>query len=95
MNRAGEALKLSLEGVFGKLPLIQSRTREGRQYVAVGDIDDSRSGQTVWIRARIHTSRLQGNKLCFLVLRQRLFSIQAVLFVSDSIPKEMVLFAGS
>lgn len=53
-------------------------------------------GEQVLIRARIQTSRLQGNKMVFLNLRQRTDTIQALMVVTkDSISKQMVKWAGS
>jgi len=38
---------------------------------------------------------MKSSKLCFLVLRQRLFSIQCVIELGSEIPAEMIHFAGS
>lgn len=48
-------------------------------------------GQTVLIRARVQTSRAQGNKMVFLNLRQRIDSVQALLTVTpEKVSKQMV-----
>lgn len=47
-------------------------------------------GQEVWIRARVHNSRKQGGKLCFLTLRQDLATLQAVVMGA-----EIAGFAGA
>lgn len=48
-------------------------------------------GQSVLIRARIQTSRAQGNKMCFLSLRQRTETVQALVTVAEGkISKQMV-----
>ena len=47
--------------------------------------------QSVWIRARLHTSRAKG-KQCFFVLRQQQFTVQCITFVSEDISKQMVKF---
>lgn len=48
-------------------------------------------GQNVLIRARIQTSRAQGNKMCFLNLRQRTHTVQGLVSVSEGkISKQMV-----
>jgi aspartyl-tRNA synthetase len=52
------------------------------------------NGQTVLIRARVHTLRGQGNKV-FLKLRQRTHSVQALLFVQEGkVSKLMVKWAS-
>lgn len=54
------------------------------------------AGETVVFRARVHTSRQQGNKMCFIALRQQDSLIQGLLSVNDdSISKQMVKWAGS
>jgi aspartyl/asparaginyl-tRNA synthetase len=42
----------------------------------------------------MQASRIQGNG-CFLVLRQKFHTVQAVLFKGGKISKEMVKYAGS
>ena len=52
-------------------------------------------GQTVLFRARVHTSRAQGNKMVFLNLRQRTDSVQALIEVADGkISKQMAKWAA-
>ena len=47
-------------------------------------------GETVLLRARVQTSRAQGNKMVFLVLRQRIDSVQALLTVApEKVSKQM------
>lgn len=47
--------------------------------------------ETVLIRARIQTSRAQGNKMCFLSLRQQTETVQALVSVSEGkVSKQMV-----
>lgn len=56
----------------------------------------SRDGETVLLRARVQTSRAQGNKMVFLNLRQRTDSVQALLLVNaDKVSKQMVKWAAS
>ncbi len=51
----------------------------------------SRDGETVLFRARVQTSRAQGNKMVFLNLRQRTDSVQALVTVTpEKISKQMV-----
>jgi len=80
---------------FGDLPLVQSQFVTGRKFTSVIDLNASFVGQTVWIRARLHSSRSKG-KSCFLVLRQQLSTVQAAMFVGErDVTKEMVKFAAS
>lgn len=52
-------------------------------------------GETVLIRARVQASRAQGNKMCFLNLRQRTDSVQALLVVTpEKVSKQMVKWAA-
>lgn len=79
---------------YGPMPLIRSTEKPNRVVVNVGDLDQSFSEQSVWIRGRLHTSRSTG-KLCFFVLRQKQFTIQCLLSASETISKQMVKFAAS
>jgi len=80
---------------FGKKPLIQSQTREGRQWTKIRDLDESKASQKVLVRGRIHTSRASGANLCFLVLREKGFTIQAVVAKGKEVPKPMVAFVAN
>lgn len=77
---------------FGKLPMIQSKDRPGRVFTRVEQLDESKANQTVLLRTRVHTSRPTGN-LCFLLLRQRSFTVQAVVAKGGNVSKEMVNFS--
>ncbi|XP_072397071.1 aspartate--tRNA ligase, cytoplasmic [Diabrotica undecimpunctata] len=81
-------------GKYGNLPLIKSETKHNeRSFTPVSDLNKSVSGKTVWIRARLHTSRSRG-KQCFIVLRQKEFTVQAILNVSNIVSKSMVKFSS-
>jgi len=80
-------------GNYGNMEPIQSKTRPGRVFTNVGELDETKATQSVLIRGRIHASRGKGN-LCFLVVRQRLHSVQAVIAKGDKISKQMVAFAA-
>lgn len=81
-------------GKYGILPLIKSDpTAPKRLFIYVKDLDKKLTGQTVWVRGRLHTSRAKG-KQCFIVLRQREFTVQVLVNVSDTISKPMVKFAS-
>eukprot|EP01098_Paradermamoeba_levis_P017003 TRINITY_DN94_c0_g1_i2.p1 TRINITY_DN94_c0_g1~~TRINITY_DN94_c0_g1_i2.p1 ORF type:complete len:508 (-),score=165.61 TRINITY_DN94_c0_g1_i2:134-1606(-) len=83
-----------LKDQFGALPLIKSTSKTGRVWGKVKDLGPAAAGQEVWVRVRIHQSRGKG-KICFLLLRQQSFTIQAVLSVTDTISPEFLKFAHS
>lgn len=51
----------------------------------------SSSDQPVWVRARVQNVRSKGNS-CFLVLRQGTETVQATLFKSATVSKNMLRF---
>jgi len=67
------------EHAFGNL-LVQSHQRTEREWTSVSELNPGLKDKEVWVRARVHLSRKQGSKLCFLTLRQDLSTVQAVLF---------------
>ncbi|CAE7794502.1 DPS1 [Symbiodinium sp. CCMP2592] len=77
------------EHSFGNL-FIQSQKKTGRQWTNIGSLKPDMKDSLLWIRARVHNSRKQGNKLCFLTLRQDVATVQAVIF-----GQEMAGFAGN
>ncbi|KAI9277241.1 hypothetical protein BDA99DRAFT_495229 [Phascolomyces articulosus] len=78
---------------YGKLPMNQSQTRTDTKYEDINKIDGSREGETVVIRARVHTSRATGNKMCFFVFRQGVSTIQGIITADETtISKPMVKF---
>lgn len=80
---------------YGPLPLNQSQTRPRTPRVQISSLS-SRDGETVLLRARVQTSRAQGNKMVFLNLRQRTDSVQALMVVTpEKISKQMVKWAAS
>ncbi|KAF9174392.1 aspartate--tRNA ligase dps1 [Mortierella sp. AD011] len=79
---------------YGKKPMNQSDSRPGLKHERLSDINASRAGEKVWIRARVQTSRPTGNKMCFFQLRQNSSTIQGLVVFNDStISKQMVKFA--
>ncbi|KIY72817.1 aspartyl-tRNA synthetase [Cylindrobasidium torrendii FP15055 ss-10] len=75
---------------YGSLPLNQSGSRPRRERVNIADLN-KHYDKPVLFRARIQTSRAQGNKMVFLNLRQRIDTVQALAVVnSDTISKQMV-----
>ncbi|KAI9317100.1 hypothetical protein BX666DRAFT_1942197 [Dichotomocladium elegans] len=79
--------------LYGKLPMNQSQQRTDTKYEDVTTINASRVGEKVVIRARVHTSRNTGSKLCFFVLRQGVSTIQAIVTADEKvISKPMVKY---
>mmetsp|Transcript_28914 Transcript_28914/g.52871 ORF Transcript_28914/g.52871 Transcript_28914/m.52871 type:complete len:781 (+) Transcript_28914:118-2460(+) len=74
---------------FGNL-FIQSQCKTERKWSTVKDMTPELKDQNVWMRTRVHNSRKQGGKLCFLTLRKDLATVQAVVFGA-----EMAGFAGA
>jgi aspartyl-tRNA synthetase len=89
-----EGPKLTLATIdtapFGSV-FIQSDATTDREFWAVKDLHKVAAGARVWIRARAQTVRKQGGKLTFLVLRDELATVQAVVAVTP----EMAKFAGA
>ena len=90
----GPSLTLStlFSSPFGSLS-IQSEpsTVSPRTFTCVSNLDVSHASQHVWLRARAQQVRKQGSKLTFLVLRDNLATVQAVVSASP----EMAKFAGA
>ena len=63
-----------------------------RNYTEIKTLNKEQIGKEVLVRGRVHTSRGTGN-LTFLVIRQRVHTIQAIIAKTDTIPKEMVNFS--
>jgi aspartyl-tRNA synthetase len=80
---------------YGALPLNQSQSRPRHSHTLIGSLSSSADGQRIVIRARVQTSRAQGNKMVFLNLRQRTDSVQALLTVEpEKVSKQMVKWAA-
>lgn len=79
---------------YGTLPLIQSTSREGRAFTAVSELNASKEGQEVLVRARLHVLRGKGN-LCFLKLRDGIHTVQAVAAKSETITRGFLKFVSS
>jgi aspartyl-tRNA synthetase len=77
---------------FGDLSRTMSRSRSGREFVKVEDLEGESGGKyapgdTVWLRGRLHSIRVKGGS-CFLVLRQDSFhTVQAVFFKDKENPE--------
>ncbi|CAE6405008.1 unnamed protein product [Rhizoctonia solani] len=84
------------EQSYGKLPLNQSQERPGRVRAQISTFNASKDGESVILRARVHTSRAQGSKMVFFALRQRQHTVQALLSVTpETVSKQMVKWAAS
>ncbi|CAH0546681.1 unnamed protein product [Brassicogethes aeneus] len=82
-------------GKYGQLPLIRSDTKAiQRTFTYVKDLNKTIAGNVVWVRARLHAVRARG-KQCFIVLREKEFTVQVLTNVSETISKQMVKFASN
>jgi len=79
--------------MFGVPPVLQSQAITDRTWTRIETLNESMVGQKVWVRGRVHTCRDKG-RAAFLLLRQGCYTVQAVLFQSATVPKEMIRFAG-
>uniref|UniRef100_A0A914YP27 Aspartyl-tRNA synthetase n=1 Tax=Panagrolaimus superbus TaxID=310955 RepID=A0A914YP27_9BILA len=80
------------EGKYGNYELIQSSERKTITFTLVNKLDESYDGKMVWIRGRLHTSRVKG-KTCFVVIRQQISTVQVAAFAGkDDISKQMIKF---
>ncbi|KAI5627506.1 aspartate--tRNA ligase, cytoplasmic [Silurus asotus] len=79
---------------YGVYALMQSQEKPDRSLVRVCELTPDRAEQTVWVRARVHTSRAKG-KQCFLVLRQQQWNVQALVAVGEKASKQMVKFCAN
>jgi len=80
--------------LYGDAPLIQSQACTDRLYVSLHDITPDRVSESFWVRGQVQ--KIQGkSKLVFVLLRQQLHTIQAVVQQSDSIPKAMIKYISS
>ena len=80
--------------LYGDLPLINSSVITEKIYKDIDELTEDMAGFKIWVRARVHSTRAVG-KGCFAVLRQRMESLQAVLFQGEDISKNMVKYATS
>ena len=75
-------IKNFMDYPFGQLH-IRSQGTTDRKWTAVGELDPAAAGSGVWLRARLQNTRQQSAKLGFLVLRQRLCTVQVVVQGKD------------
>lgn len=80
---------------YGSYGVICSSEKPQRTLTAVRDLTADRAGESVWIRARLHTSRAKG-KQCFFVIRQAVQTVQCVACVQpELVSKQMIKFIAS
>lgn len=80
--------------LYGDLPMVQSVEQIALDFTSLQDVAASDSGKQVYVRARVHNARPKAN-LAFLELRQNFTTIQAAVFKSEAINKDMIKFIGS
>jgi nondiscriminating aspartyl-tRNA synthetase len=80
-------------GKYGVQEMNQSKTKPDTVLSPVKGLGLKMTGKTVTIRGRLHTSRAKG-KQCFFVVRQQASSVQCLVYVSESVSKQMVKFAA-
>ncbi|CAO3628087.1 unnamed protein product [Cunninghamella blakesleeana] len=79
--------------LYGKLPMNESQERTGAKRENIDEINGSRAGEKVLVRARVQTSRPTGSKMCFFVFRQGVSTIQGIITADEKvISKQMVKF---
>ncbi|KAL1528509.1 hypothetical protein AB1Y20_009852 [Prymnesium parvum] len=71
---------------------IQSNARTSRAWCRACDLVPQLKGEKLWIRGRLATSRKQGKTLCFVQLRQSMYTVQAVVSAKEG---ELVAFAAA
>lgn len=76
---------------YGDLEMIQSQLKEDIEFVNVSDLTPEMAGKSVWLRIRLQRSRIKKTVI-FLVLRQRLYTIQAVAVKSETIDNGFMKF---
>jgi len=92
-NNTEEEVDVSEEN-YGSYGLIQSSDKkENISFTNIGELTPAMNSNEVWVRGRVHDSRGKG-KNCFLVIRQKIFAVQGVLFVDkETTSRKFVKFA--
>ena len=73
---------------------IPAEERYSKKYTRIGDITSELKDKEILLRTRLHTSRVKGGS-AFLVLREQGHTVQATLFQSDALSKQMIRFVKS
>eukprot|EP00127_Corallochytrium_limacisporum_P005326 Clim_evm2s203 gene=Clim_evmTU2s203 len=79
---------------YGVLPMIQSTQKTSRVWTPISTLNKNLAGEQVTIRARMAKARGTG-KNCFMVLREKHHTLQAVVSVNEVVSKQMVKFCTS
>ena len=81
---------------YGSYGLIQSSKSlpTDIRFTPIANLTEALDEQDVWIRGRLHVSRIKG-KMCFLTLRHQIYTVQVMQIVGAEFPKEMQKFIGS
>ncbi|KAI3934549.1 hypothetical protein MKW92_013559 [Papaver armeniacum] len=74
---------------------LESKHVSGRRWTEIRFVNETLKDKTVLVRGQIQTSRAVGNNSGFLVLKEKVSSIQCVLTVADNLSGQMVKFATS
>ena len=89
--KANDEEDAAMKALYGDSPLINSSVITEKQYREIREIP-SWVGQSIWLRSRLHTTRAVG-KGAFLVMRQGLETVQAIVWQSENCSKSMVKYA--
>ena len=83
-----------LKDKYGDVKMVQSHEITGRKWTRVEDLTVDKVGESVLVRARLHNCRSKG-KSAFVVLRERVSTVQCTLFVDDqTVSKGMVKYVS-
>ena len=84
--------------LFGDAPINKSEgvfdVKNMKEYTKLEDVTEAIAGKTITVRGRAHTVRAKSSKLAFVVLREKFYTLQAVLSASETVSAGMVKFAG-
>lgn len=80
-------------GTYGLMQSGKAFAEKKLEFTDIDKLDASLEGKTVWIRGRLHTSRVKG-KSCFAAIRHQIYTVQICGFANETFTKEMVKFIG-
>ncbi|KAM0887853.1 hypothetical protein ACQ4PT_028731 [Festuca glaucescens] len=84
---------------YGDIPFeeLQSKTISGRSWTDIDDLDEAAAGRSVLICGFAQAIRQVGKKRAFVVLRDRISTVQCVLSASDDtgVSMQIIKFAAS
>ena len=81
--------------MIGSQPYMPRAEKVNRISLAELASQEDAAGKEVVFRASVENARVQSAKLAFLVFRQGLSTIQAVVAASEALSRQMVKFSGS